>query len=278
MVERSKSRYCPHCGAELIVDTYFCYSCGARLTIPQTEPSIPPSIEDSIVHLSRKEQERPLESTRLRGRRGEVVDLVEKLERGELTREEALELLEERGIKHHEGLKSLIAFLIWGVLCFSYVPLRITKSQLLEVFTQIPRITFPAGAIHLAASILVLTICMEVYISYFWRSQRGGLHSEGNPILLLTEGPYGIVRHPSHVNFTTLLIMITVVLSDYVPFTILSLIGNLYLVALIYWATFVEEREDCLRKWGDEYRQYMREVPRFNFILGIWRWIRRRSS
>jgi len=24
-------------------------------------------------------------------------------------------------------------------------------------------------------------------------------------------------------------------------------------------------------KWGDDYRQYMKEVPRFNFILGLLR-------
>lgn len=38
-----------------------------------------------------------------------------------------------------------------------------------------------------------------------------------------------------------------------------------------------EERFN-LRKWGDEYRQYMKEVPRFNFILGIWRLAKRKRK
>ena len=27
---------------------------------------------------------------------------------------------------------------------------------------------------------------------------------------------------------------------------------------------------ECLRKWGNEYRQCMKEVPRWNFIKGYW--------
>jgi len=33
----------------------------------------------------------------------------------------------------------------------------------------------------------------------------------------------------------------------------------------------LEEKKLDIPKWGDEYLQYMKEVPRFNFILGIWR-------
>jgi hypothetical protein len=28
-------------------------------------------------------------------------------------------------------------------------------------------------------------------------------------------------------------------------------------------------------KWGNEYRPYQSEVPRFNLLLGLWRWARR---
>jgi len=32
----------------------------------------------------------------------------------------------------------------------------------------------------------------------------------------------------------------------------------------------MEEEKLDIPKWGDEYRQYMKEVPRFNFIKGVW--------
>jgi len=30
------------------------------------------------------------------------------------------------------------------------------------------------------------------------------------------------------------------------------------------------DKEIDQRKWGDSYRQYMKEVPRWNFIIGLW--------
>ncbi len=41
---------------------------------------------------------------------------------------------------------------------------------------------------------------------------------------------------------------------------------------------FLQSRKEDdfnLRKWEDEHRQYMKEVPRFNFILGLWRGFKR---
>jgi len=44
-----------------------------------------------------------------------------------------------------------------------------------------------------------------------------------------------------------------------------------------YWSV-VEERKLDIPKWGDKYRKYMEEGPRFNIILGIWRLARRKRS
>jgi protein-S-isoprenylcysteine O-methyltransferase Ste14 len=38
----------------------------------------------------------------------------------------------------------------------------------------------------------------------------------------------------------------------------------------------VEERRLNIRKWGDAYRQYMKEVPRWNIALGLVRLGRKR--
>jgi len=43
-------------------------------------------------------------------------------------------------------------------------------------------------------------------------------------------------------------------------------------VAFLYYTILVEEKIN-IEKWGDEYLRYMKEVPRFNFILGLW-WLR----
>lgn len=51
---------------------------------------------------------------------------------------------------------------------------------------------------------------------------------------------------------------------------VLSVIAMVEIVALSYHTSIKEERELNIKKWGDEYRRYMGEVPRWNFIKGLW--------
>ena len=85
------------------------------------------------------------------------------------------------------------------------------------------------------------------------------------------------MRHPGGVSWTVFFATAPIILSGHVPFTILSVIGIVEIIAFHYYGSVVEERTLNIPKWGDEYRQYMEEVPRFNFILGIWRLIRKRA-
>jgi len=87
---------------------------------------------------------------------------------------------------------------------------------------------------------------------------------------MIKEGPYRIIRHPAALGLYGFMILLTVYLSEYVPHNILSVIGNILLYLGNYYCHLAEEKLNTL-KWGDKYRQYMKEVPRFNFPLGIWR-------
>jgi protein-S-isoprenylcysteine O-methyltransferase Ste14 len=49
----------------------------------------------------------------------------------------------------------------------------------------------------------------------------------------------------------------------------LALIGQLILILGMFLGPVKEDKINTM-KWGDKYRQYMKEVPRFNFILGLW--------
>jgi protein-S-isoprenylcysteine O-methyltransferase Ste14 len=202
-------------------------------------------------------------------RESKVRDLVEKLEAGELTRQETLRMLEERGIKHRENWWEFLGAILWGILCFLPAVARLSNLEIVNLFLQVATIRFPLAAIYLARVLVVLAICMEVYVVY-WRMRRGGLRSEDDTIVLLKEGPHRIVRHPSGVDWAIGGVAITVAISECVPFTILSVVGNALWILYLYRASVVEERELNLKKWGDEYRRYMQEVPRFNFIKGLW--------
>jgi len=67
-----------------------------------------------------------------------------------------------------------------------------------------------------------------------------------------------------------------IILSAYVYFTPLSVIAIITMIVYNYYMFWIEEKYNIM-KWGDEYRQYMKEVLRFNFIKGLWNLNRRKG-
>ena len=62
--------------------------------------------------------------------------------------------------------------------------------------------------------------------------------------------------------------LLPIVLSKWVPFTITAAI---FMAIAIAGCAYLIRGEDSfnLRKWGEEYRQYMEEVPAINFLKGL---------
>jgi protein-S-isoprenylcysteine O-methyltransferase Ste14 len=83
---------------------------------------------------------------------------------------------------------------------------------------------------------------------------------------LVDSGIYAVVRHPQNgvawilINLGIMLVAQQVLV---VAFGILSMIFG-------YLDLFKEE-ERCIEKFGEEYRSYMKRVPRVNFLLGVVR-------
>jgi protein-S-isoprenylcysteine O-methyltransferase Ste14 len=103
-----------------------------------------------------------------------------------------------------------------------------------------------------------------------------GWKGESETVILVKEGIYSIVRHGAVLSTSTFFVLLTLILSPYVPFNILSVIGN-STVLLSFYYTAVEGDRLNMVKWGSEYRQYIREVPRYNFVTGLWRRAKRRN-
>ncbi len=209
--------------------------------------------------------------------RGRSEGLSRKLKKGELTPKEIIEILDERGLKEGRNWRYVAGGIIWAILCFLPAVVNFSNLDVLSFFIQLPMIEFPAVAVYSAIILIVCGSCMEIYTGY-WRIKKGGTRSEDDTIVLIKNGPYGIIRHPECVIGGINLNAIPIAISGYVPFTILSIVGEIVLIATICYGALVEERELSLKKWGAEYRQYMKEVPRFNFILGIWRLAKRKRK
>ena len=45
------------------------------------------------------------------------------------------------------------------------------------------------------------------------------------------------------------------------------------ILIVIYYLSAFDEEKNAIEKFGDDYKQYMKKAPRFNFIVGIVRLI-----
>ncbi len=87
---------------------------------------------------------------------------------------------------------------------------------------------------------------------------------------LVDRGVMGIVRHPQYLAGVLISIALALITWHWLV-VVLGLVA-----APIYYLNTYDEEERCIEKFGDEYRDYMKRVPRMNFVLGFWRMIRRR--
>jgi len=207
---------------------------------------------------------------------GQVRDLVEKLKRGDITPKEAQRELRKRKLGHEETWKDFIGFVVWGILCFLPGFAKLTGLGIFSFFAQLPPMEFPPIVIYLSITLFIAMIPLAVLQAYF-NSKKGGGGHEDHTVILLKNGPYGIVRHPGVVAWTVFFSMIPIILSGVVPFTILSVIAIVEIIATNYYLCACEEKTLDIPKWGDEYRRYMKEVPRWNFIKGLWNLRKRRK-
>ena len=105
--------------------------------------------------------------------------------------------------------------------------------------------------------------------------KKGGLKDE-ETVMLIKDGPYSVIRHPG-MAVMILFFLLPIILSEFIPFTLLSVVAIIVMVVYPYWGTLLEEKKLDIPKWGKEYYQYMEEVPRFNFIKGYIRMKKRKK-
>jgi len=86
---------------------------------------------------------------------------------------------------------------------------------------------------------------------------------------LVDTGIYSIVRHPQYVTFILLAIADMLLFQHW----IIVLLG-IPVVPLTY-IDLIRADNSAIEKLGDDYRAYMKKVPRANFLLDIIRRLRR---
>ena len=91
--------------------------------------------------------------------------------------------------------------------------------------------------------------------------------------VLVESGTYGIVRHPQYLGMI-LMMCASILVSQHWLF---ALIG-VPLIVSGFTKFIKDEEEHLIAKFGDDYKRYMKKVPRINLLLGIIRLLRRRKE
>jgi protein-S-isoprenylcysteine O-methyltransferase Ste14 len=89
---------------------------------------------------------------------------------------------------------------------------------------------------------------------------------------LVDTGIYSVVRHPQYVTFMLWAIAGMLLFQHW----IVVLLG-IPIFPLTY-IDLIKADKDALEKFGDDYRAYMKKVPRANFLLGLVRRFRSASA
>ena len=89
---------------------------------------------------------------------------------------------------------------------------------------------------------------------------------------LVDTGIYSIVRHPQYVTFMMWAIAGVIIFQHWIV---------IFLGIPIFPLTYVDlvkADENAIKKFGDDYKSYMKKVPRANFLLGIVRRLKTRKN
>ena len=198
-----------------------------------------------------------------------VEDLEEKLRRGELTPKEAKKILHERGLGEQESWKwQVCGIMVWAAYFILWLLPSVERHRT-DFFAELPAFRLPAIVIYISVVLLATAIVLAVWVHLLHR-KWGGLRESGETVIFYRKGLFSIVRHPAIFSFMIGGVSLPIALSRPVAFTPLSVGAIIIWLVFHYYVILVEEKINT-EKWGDEYQKYMKEVPRFNFTLGLWR-------
>ena len=88
---------------------------------------------------------------------------------------------------------------------------------------------------------------------------------------LVDTGIYSIVRHPQYITFILWAFSGMFLFQHWIVIII-----GIPIIPLTY-IDLINADKDGIKKFGDDYKQYMQRVPRANFLLGIMLYLRRKK-
>jgi protein-S-isoprenylcysteine O-methyltransferase Ste14 len=152
---------------------------------------------------------------------------------------------------------------ILAIACFPVNPLVL--SGVIEVKSYLP--LFIIGWVVWVVG-MVLVMAPIVMFPRRGKVPRG--KSFVHTTRLVDSGIYAIVRHPQYTGGVLAIFLTTLLWYPHWLFGVLGVLGT-----VVVYLGCREEDKYLVKKFGDDYKDYMRRVPRTNFLLGIIRLARR---
>ncbi|MFC1864751.1 methyltransferase family protein [Chloroflexota bacterium] len=156
----------------------------------------------------------------------------------------------------------MVVLTILCIACFPVNPLVLTG--LLESGYHLP--SFIVGWVVWAIGMMLVMAPIVMF------PRRGGV-AKGKSFVhttrLVDTGIYAVVRHPQYLGGILSIFVATLLFYPHWLFAILGIPG----ATILYWSTNEEEKR-LIERFDNEYRSYMKRVPRMNLMLGIIRLLR----
>jgi protein-S-isoprenylcysteine O-methyltransferase Ste14 len=138
---------------------------------------------------------------------------------------------------------------------------------LLPEFSQIEVLAYIGVGLYFSSGLIL------GMLPVFEFRKKGGV-SKGQSYIhttkLVDTGIYSVVRHPQYVTYIMWAISGMLLFQHW----IVILLG-VPVIPLTYIDLFRED-EACMERFGEDYKAYMKKVPRANFLLGLIRRFRKR--
>jgi protein-S-isoprenylcysteine O-methyltransferase Ste14 len=162
--------------------------------------------------------------------------------------------------------KFYILSCIWG-------PLLIAQIVLVLIFGFVNEAGL--GILKYAGYVLWMVSAILGWLPILVLKKKGSVaqgKSYVHTTTLVKTGLYSIVRHPQYT--AGLLFSLALIL---VSQSWLITVMGVVIISLLYVDIIMADKHE-VEKFGDEYKRYMKDVPRTNFILGIMRLLMRRNK
>lgn len=127
-----------------------------------------------------------------------------------------------------------------------------------------------------AVGVLVLVAAGVFMFSPFYLLRRYGQVAKAKSYMdttvVVDRGLYAIVRHPQYLGYTFLVAGFILLSQNWL------IVVPGVLATVCFYLQSVAEEGFCRERFGEPYEQYLRRVPRFNFVGGLVRLARASSS